>query len=24
VNGFVTGFDGTNTVIQLSLGYYFN
>lgn len=24
VNGFVTGFDGTNTVLQLSLGYYFN
>lgn len=24
VNGFATGFDGTNTVIQLSFGYYFN
>ena len=24
VNGFATGFDGTNTVLQLSVGYYFN
>jgi Outer membrane protein beta-barrel domain len=24
VNGFAIGFDGTNTVLQLSLGYYFN
>ena len=24
VNGFITSFNGTNTVIQLSLGYYFH
>lgn len=24
VNGFATGFDATNTVLQLSVGYYFN